>query len=91
MQITTYQTITNRIRTSLLKKLSNRTRIELTKMSNQINRTRTKIESKTEHIMNFSYDTNKRGKSASYYLLVNLDCPSAPLTIQYPLFNKQVC
>jgi regulator of sigma D len=51
MQITTYRTITNQ--TSSLKKLSNRTRIELTKKSNRTNRIRTKIESNTERIMNY--------------------------------------
>jgi hypothetical protein len=53
MQITKYQTITNRIRTSSLKKLSNRIRIELRKKSNRTNRTRTKIESNIERIMNY--------------------------------------
>jgi hypothetical protein len=43
----------NRIRTSSLKKLLNQTRIELTKKSNRTNRTQTKIESDTEHIMNY--------------------------------------
>jgi hypothetical protein len=52
MQITTYRTITNQTQTSSLKKLSNRIRIELTKKSNQMNRTRAKIESNTERITN---------------------------------------
>jgi hypothetical protein len=53
MQITTYRTITNQSRTSSLKKLSYRARIELTKKSNRTNRTRTKIESNIERIMNY--------------------------------------
>jgi hypothetical protein len=51
MQITMYRTITNRTQTSSLKKLSNRTQIELTKKSNRTNRTQTKIESNTKRIM----------------------------------------
>jgi hypothetical protein len=53
MQITTYQTISNRTRTSSLKKISNGTQIELTKKSNRTNQTRTKIESNTERIINY--------------------------------------
>jgi hypothetical protein len=59
MQITTYQTNTNWIRTSSLKKLSNRTWIELIKKFNWTNRTQTKIESNTELIINFSYGPNQ--------------------------------
>jgi hypothetical protein len=43
----------NRTRTSSLKKLLNQTRIGLTKKSNRTNRTQTKIDSDTEHIMNY--------------------------------------
>jgi hypothetical protein len=48
MQITTYRTITNQIRTSSLKKLSNRNQIELTK--NLIEQT--KLELKLNRIPN---------------------------------------
>jgi hypothetical protein len=59
MKITTY-----RIRTSSLKKISNRTQIELTKKSNQTNLTQSKIESIISEITNFLMQSSKRGTEA---------------------------